>query len=191
VAYQYSSREDPVGCTLVGCLGGGLLGLFGGGLFLILLAVILALFRPDPTLEVTPPDRPDLRANISEDFLNRFVEQPAEGSVRVNVLPDNQVELIVDTVIQGFGVSVPAQIIGRFEIQLAEQTLAVRLIDTQVQGVQLPPELTDVFSSDVPLMNQNLQTMVNEMSQRLGISISFTGLRTDENGIQIEAREAR
>jgi hypothetical protein len=119
------------------------------------------------------------------------VDQPAEGSVRVNVLPDNQVELFVDTVIQGFGVNVPAQLIGRFEIQLANQTLAVRLIDTQVQGLQLPPELTDIFSRDVPLINQNLQTMVNEMSQRLGISIIFTGLRTDENGLQIEAREAR
>jgi hypothetical protein len=191
VAYQNSSREDPVGCTLAGCLGGGLLGLFGGGLFLILLAVILAVFGSDPTLEATPPDQPDLRANISESFLNRFVEQPAEGSIRVNVLPDNQVELIVDTLIQGLGVNVPAQIIGRFEIQLAEQTLAVRLVDTQVQGLQLPPELIDIFSNDIPLINQNLQTMVNEMSQRLGISIRFTGLRTDENGIHIEAREAR
>ena len=191
MAYQNSSREDPVGCTLAGCLGGGLLGLFGGGLFLILLAVILAIFRPDPTLEATPPDRPDLRANISEALLNRFAEQPAEGSVRVNVLPENQVELIVDTVIQGFGVNVPAQIIGLFEIQLANQTLAVRLLDTQVQGLQLPPELLDIFSSEVPLINQNLQTMVNEMSQRLGIAIIFTSLRTDENGIQIEAREVR
>ena len=191
MTYQYSSREDPVGCTLAGCLGGGLLGLFGGGLFLILLAILLAIFRPDPTLEATPPDRPDIRANISEGFLNRFAEQPAEGSLRVNVLPDNQVELMVDTVIQGFGVNVPAQLIGRFEIQLANQTLAVRLIDTQVHGLQLPPELSDIFSSDVSLINQNLQTLVNEMSQRLGISIIFTGLRTDENGIQIEAREAR
>ena len=109
----------------------------------------------------------------------------------MNVVPRNQVELVVDTVLQGFGLNVPAQITGRFEIQLASQTLAVRLVDTQVQGLQLPPELTDVFSRDVPLINQNLQTMINEMSQRMGISIIFTGLSTDENGIQIEAREVQ
>jgi hypothetical protein len=189
VAYQYSPREDPIGCTLAGCLGGGLLGLFGGGLLLVILAICLAVLRPDPVLEATPPDQPDLQVTINENFLNRFIEQPAQGMVRVNILPNNQVDLIADTVIQGFGVNVPVHITGRFEIQLADQALAVRLVDTQVEGLDLPPELIDIFSRDVPLINQNLQTMVDEFSQRLGMSVTFTGLNTDESQIQIEIRE--
>jgi hypothetical protein len=168
-----------------------LFGLVGGGLFLVILALTLAVLRPDPVLEPTPPGRPDLRATIGENFLNRFIEQPAEGSVRVNVISNNQVEIIADTIIQGFGLNVPAQIVGRFEIELANQSLVIRLLDTQVQGIELPPELVDVFSSEIPLINQNLQMMTEQISQRLGIPITFTGLRTDENQIQIEVREAR
>lgn len=191
MAHQYSPPEDSIGCTLAGCLGGGLVGLVGGGLFLVILALVLAILRPDPVLDPTPAGRPDLRATITENFLNRFIEQPAEGTVRVNVIPNNQVEIIADTVIQGFGVSVPAQIVGRFEIELANDSLAIRLLDTQVEGIDLPPELIDAFSGDIPLINQNIQTMTAQISQGLGIPVIFTGLSTGETQIQIEVRGAQ
>lgn len=191
MSHQYSFNEDPIGCGLVGCLGGVILGLFGGGILLVIAALTAAIVTPMPPLTPSSQAHPDLRVTVDEGFLNRFTDQPAEGTIRIDVLPDNQVQLIANTTIQAFGVTTPVQITGLFEIQLTQQKLQVQLIDTQVLGIPLPPELANFFSEDLIIINQDLSAMIDDASGVLGTAIIVSDVSTTESQIQLEIREIR
>jgi hypothetical protein len=169
-------------------LGGLILGLFGGGLLLILVSLFSALAAPAPTVEPTSPDRSDLRISLNENFLNRFIDQPAEGAVNVDILPANQIRVVANTSLDAFGLPVPVEITGLFQLQISAGTLKIFLLDSQVSGVTLPPEFGDFFSEDVALINRDLQMMVDEISNTLGIPITLIGLTTDDTQIQLEIR---
>lgn len=188
--HRYSFSQDPVGCGLSGCLGGLILGLFGGGVLLVLAALVAATTAPLPAPTPNPQPGPDLRVTITESFLNRFAEQPAEGSVSIDILPNNQVQLIADTSLEAFGLTTPVQITGLFELQLTPQTLQVQLLETQVSGLSLPPELADFFSEDILLVNQDLSSMVNDISNVLGTPVILSNLSTTDTQIQLEIKEA-
>jgi len=184
---QPTSNGDPVGCGLLGCLGGVILGLFGGAGLLVFITLNTATNASVPDVPPTFPNSPDLLITLDENFLNRFAEQPAAGSATVDILPGNQVLVMANTTVEAFGLLVPVQITGRFELQLSGQTLQVNLLDTQVLGIDF--QLSNVFEGDVALINQNLQVMVDEISATLGVPITFTHLQTTDTQIQVGVRE--
>ncbi len=188
--HSYSFDQDPVGCGLAGCLGGLLAG-FAGGIVLLLIAALTAASVsavPEPAPDAATPD---LRLTVDEAFLNRYAEQPAEGSVSIDILPGNQVQLIAHTTVQAFGLEAPVQINGLFAFQLTPQRLTIQLVDTQILGIDLPPEVTDFFSEDILLINQDLSILVDEISKALGTPVILTNLTTTNSQIQIELREAQ
>jgi hypothetical protein len=189
VRHQYSFNEDPVGCGILGCFGGLIFGLFGGSILLVVAALISAGTESMPMLNPASPTNPDLRVTVDESFLNRFAQQPAEGSVSIDVLPGNQVQLIANTNLEAFGINAPVQVTGLFEIQFIDQTLTVQLIDTQVLGIVLPPDLTNLFSDDIPIINQDLSNLIDNISTVLGTPIIITRINTTDTQIQLEIRE--
>lgn len=170
-----------------------MVGIIGGGLLLVGIALALALTAPQPALSPSAPDTPDLRVTLSEDFLNRFAKPPAqtETTVRVDLLPGNKIQLVVDTVVETLGVAIPVRLIGLLEVRLTGQTLEAHLIETQVEGLSLPVELTNVFEEDIGLINHDLQGMVDDLSQTLGTSIIITNLSTSDSQLQLDVREVR
>jgi hypothetical protein len=168
-------------------LAGLLLGFVGSALILILLAFNSALDAEVPTIPPPLSGNPDLRIILTEEFLNRFARQTAGDTVNIDVLPGNRVQIVADTAVQAFGVQVPVQITGLFEIQLAGQSLQIVLLDTQVAGIDL--NLDDFFSGDLAIFNQNIQTMFDELAANVGIPVAATGLSTTENQILIEVTE--
>ena len=184
---QYSTIDDPVGCGLLGCLGGFLLGLFGGITLVAVATLTAALAAPMPTLE--PSTGPDLQIRLDEGFINRFAEQPTDGTIHIDILPNNQVAIIGTTTLESFGLQAPVQITGIFELQFSNNTLQVNLINTEVAGMALPPELNNFFVDDIPLINANLSTMVDEVSRVLGVPVIITNISTDNVHIQLEIRE--
>jgi len=190
MSHQYSFNEDPIGCGLVGCLGGLIFGLVGGGILLVVAALTAAIVTPMPS--PTPSQtQPDLQVTVDESFLNRFTNQPAEGMIRIDVLPDNQVQLIVNTTIQIFGAATPVQITGLFEMQLIQQKLQVQLIDTQVLGIPPSVELANFFSEDLSIINQDLNAIIDDISGVLGTSIVVSNVNTTETQIQLDIQEIR
>jgi hypothetical protein len=188
--YNHNSlSDDPVGCGLLGCVGGVIFGLFGGGGLLVLASLLAALAAPVPAPASPPSPAADLRVTLDESFLNRFAEQPAAGSVTVDVLPGNRVNLVVNSSMEAFGLPVPVQIVGLFELQLNGNTLHVNLIDTQVSGGSIPVDASSVFSEDAIVVNQELQMAVDEISRTLGVPVTLTNLSTTDNQIQLEIRE--
>lgn len=187
--HQYSFNEDPIGCGLLGCLGGIILGVFGGTILLVIVAFTAAVVSPLPSLAPSSQTKPDLQVTVDETFLNRFTAQPAEGTIRIDVLPGNQVQLIANTTVPTSGVEVPVQIIGLFEIQFTRQKLQVVLIDSQVLGIPLSPQLADFFSQDLIIINQDLSTIVDEVSGVLSTAIIVSKVSTTESQIQLELME--
>ena len=189
--HQYSTSEDPIGCGLLGCLGGVIIGFLGGILVLILAAVIVAVLASPPFIG---PDRkiaPDVGLIIEEGFLNRYAEQPTGSSIRIDILPGNQALLILDTELVGSDVRTPVRISGQFEIRQAPAGLEVQLIETKVSGVSSPPDLSDFFGQDIPIINQDLAAMVGEISKALGTPIIISGLSTTETNVSLEIEEVR
>ncbi len=181
----YSPIDDPVGCGLLGCLGGVIFGLSGGIILAVLATLTAALVAPIPTLAPNPT-APDLRVTLSENFLNRFAEQPTDGTIRIDVLPNNQVAVIGNTTVM----NAPVQVTGLFELQFTGQMLQVRLINTQIAETSLPPELNGFFAEDVPVINQSLAAMVNAISATLGVPVIITNVSTNHVQIQLEIKES-
>lgn len=179
-----AASQSSVGCALAGCLGGLLLGFFGSALILIVLAFFSALDTP-----IAPPlsTNPDLDITLTEEFLNRFAQQSAADNISIDVLPGNRVQVLANTVVQVFGMQVPVQITGLFEIQLIGQSLQVVLLETQVAGIDL--DLSDFFKGDIAIVNQDIQTILDEVSTNVGTPVTATGLSTTETQIHIEVTE--
>jgi len=186
---QYAAIDDPIGCGLLGCLGGVVFGLFGGIIVLFFVAFVAALAASVPLPE--PTSGPDLRVTLDENFINRFAEQPTDGTIHIDIMPNNQIAIVGNTTLQGFGIQAPVQVTGIFDLQLTGQTLQVTLLKTEVAGFSVPPELDDLFVNDVPLINQNLDTMATEISNILGVPVIFTNVSTDNVQILLDIREAQ
>jgi hypothetical protein len=187
---QQTSIESSVGCGLLGCTGGALLGLLGGALLLILLSLIVATASPVPT-PVGANTSPDLRLTVHENFLNRFIQTSAEDTAQVDILPGNQFSIKVDTTVSLLGTSVPLQMVGLFEFQLNGQSIELRLIETKVSDVTLPPELTKFFDDALPGINQELNVALENVSTVLGVPLVYVDLGSDGTIFWLEAREAR
>lgn len=184
---QPSTPAGGVGCGLLGCLGGLVLGLTAGALVVLASALLTAVGGSVPA--ASPPAAPALKISLTEDFLNRYVEQPPTGSLQLDVQPGNRVQVNASTVADVLGMSVPVQVAGLFEIQSSVQTLRVSLLDTRVLGMDV--NLTGIFDSDTAQINQNLDTMMQDVSQTLGAPLELTGLTTTDSTIELEMREAR
>ena len=186
-----ASIEGSIGCGLWGCTGGALLGLLGGGLLLILLSLITAIASPTPLPSETNTS-PDLRLTVHENFLNRFIQTSAdEDTAQVDILPGNQFSLRVDTTVSLLGTSIPLQMVGLFEFQLNGQSIEIRLIDTKISDVTLPPELTKYFDEALPGINEELNVALENVSAVLGVPLVFVDLGSDDTIFWLEAREAR
>ncbi len=175
------------GCGLLGCLGGLILGLTASALVVLVSALVTAVGGSVPA--VTPPAAPALKISLTEDFLNRFVEQPPTGSLQIDVQPGNQVQVNANTTADVLGLPVPVQVAGLFQIRATPQTLRVELLDTRVLGLDV--NLSGIFDSDTAQINQSLDTMMQDISQTLGTSLELTGLSTTDTTIELEMREAR
>ncbi len=180
------SRESSLGCGFLGCLGDLIGGFVLGVIGVALLSLALALIAPMPV----PPDRatPDVRLSASEDFLNRFVQTSTDDeSVQVDILPGGQFEFLVDTAISVLGASIPVQLSGLFDVRLDGQLLQVRLLETRVSDMTLPPELADFFVVYLDEVNNELNTAVGNVSTALGVPITFVGVGSDGNTFWLEA----
>ncbi|MCK6630187.1 MAG: hypothetical protein L6R45_34050 [Anaerolineae bacterium] len=186
---QSSPPSDSPGYGLLGCAGGILVGLLGGGLLLVLASLVVAVIAPAPTLAETA-SVPGLRLTMNEASLNQFAQSTAGAPVQLDLLPGNQVNLTSDTSVTAFGVTLPVQITGRFGLQITPQsTVEVRLIQADVSGVDLPPETTaSMFDSQLPALNQSLNQMLVEASTVLGAPLTLTGLGTTDTEFWLEAR---
>lgn len=179
--------EDAVGCGLLGCLGGLIGGVAGGALLLLLAAFLMAVAAPDPP-PPGPGPQPDLRVTFTEEFLNRYVEQPADSTIAINVLPNNQVELTADTTVDALGVPFPVQLIGLIQVTTNGQTPQVALLNTRVVGIEF--DLPGLFSQDLQTINQNLQQMVEDIAATLGFPVNVTGISTSDTAVQVDVRAA-
>lgn len=177
-----------LGCGLLGCLAGVMAGLVGGAILWVIVSFLSALAAPLPVLSPAPPNQANIRIMVTEDFLNRFIEPPAEGgTAQINLLPNNQLQVTTHTTLPLL--ALPVDIIGLFELQAAGQTLEVRLLDTQVAGVDLPPDMQGLLNPDIFQVNQDLSQAVEAVSQQVGAPVIVTGLRTTETELLLELRE--
>ena len=183
------TQSQATGCGWLGCLGGILAGLLGGAALLIVLSLINAVTSSIPPTHPTPPDQADLQIMVDEAFLNRFIEQPADGAASIDILPGNQVRLVTDTGVEVFGAIVSIQVIGTFALQPKGQTIEIILLDTQISGIDLPLDLSGIFNEDITLVNQQLSAAIDEMAATLGTPVVITGLTTNDTTINLEFRE--
>jgi len=182
-----SSMESSLGCGVLGCLG-DLIGAFLLGVIgLILLSLVVSLIAPVPA--PTSPATPDVRLTVSESFLNRFVRtSTADESVQVDILPGGQFKFIVDTSVSVLGTPIPVQLTGLFDLQTTGQSLEVRLLETQVAGMTLPPELADFFANSLADVNRELNMAISNMSTALGVPLAFVGVGSDGSTFWLEAK---
>ena len=131
---------------------------------------------------------PDVRLTVSESFLNRFVRtSTADESIQVDILPGGQFKFIVDTSVSVLGISIPVQLTGLFDLQSTGQSLQVRLLETQVSDMTLPPELTDFFAGSLSDVNNELNLATARMSTALGVPLNFVGVGSDGGTFWLEA----
>ncbi len=187
---QSSVDVNSIGQAGWGCLVGLLLGLLGGGLLLFLLALGWALTTTVPPVTAAPNVTPDLRLTLSESFLERIIQTAIAETVNLDILPGNQFRLQLDTTLSAFGVAVPIQITGLFGLQLVDQAITVQLIDTQLLGFDLPPELANFFNHNLPAINRDVNQAWQELSTVLNMPLFLTGLGSDETKLWLEARAA-
>ena len=128
--------------------------------------------------------------------LNRF--SPAgflvyiqDYTVKLDVLPGNQVKLTVDATVEALGLQVPVRIAGLFQVQYIGQTLQVALLDTQVLGVSVPLDLTGYFDQNTATINQELNLMVSEISKTFNAPVVIINLSTTDNQILLDIREVQ
>lgn len=190
---RFSENQSPppgrlAGYGAIGCAAGLVVGMFGCGLLLIL----LAFFSASRPVSAEPPQTtdPDLRLAVQEEFFSRFVQSSTAETIVVDVLPGNRVSVTMDTTVLAFGKSLPIQVVPVFGLQAAGQALEVRLIDLQVNGVPLTPELEAAVAQNLPDINQRANQMLQDLSSALGMPIVITGLGTGEREFWLEARGA-
>lgn len=185
-----ATNENSAGLGLLGCLGGILLGIAGGGLLLGLASWVIALNQPLPPSPIPPPGAPDLRVVVTEDFLNRYVEPPVEGTVRVDILPQNQVQVQTNSTVEVFGVPAPIQASGLFGLELIGPTTPrINLLSTEVFGLEL--DMSRAFDRDIATVNQELQNLVNEVAVTLRVPVIIISLSSSDTQFQIDFREAQ
>jgi hypothetical protein len=187
--YESAPPHDSVGYGLLGCAGGILAGLLGGGILLLVTSLALALnaaVLPVPASGATP----DLRLTVREEAFNQFAQSTAGTPVQLDLLPGNQVSLKADTTVSAFGMTVPVQITGLFGVQISPQSsVEVRLIQANVSGVDLPQDtLAASFNDPLAAINQDLNEMVKNSSTLLGVPLVLTGLGTTDTTLWLEAR---
>ncbi len=187
---QPSDNGNSIGTGLLGCAGGLILGLVGGGLLLVLLSLGWALLTavPAATTAAPAPGRPDLRLTLNETFLGRTIQDSTAEAVSVDIRPDNRFSLQLDTAVSVLGTTLPVQLTGLFELQLVNQALAVQLVETQVFGLDLPPELANFFNDNLPAIHHDINQALTELSAALNLPLIPTGLGTDETRFWLEAR---
>jgi hypothetical protein len=144
-----------------------------------------------PSIEPDTDLAPDLQLTVAEGFLNRYAEQPPAGSVAIDIIPRNEIQLVVKTNVELSDGTAPVQIIGRFELLNTAQGLEIQLMDTQVVDSPLPLDLSDYFGPDLRLINQQLDLLVGEIARGLGNSIMVTDLSTTDTQIRLEIKEVR
>jgi hypothetical protein len=166
---------DLIGAFLVGIIG------------VVFLSLVMALMAPVPA--PTPGAIPDVRLTVSESFLNRFVRTSiADEAVQVDILPGGQFSFVVDTSVAALGLSIPVHLTGLFDVQPSGgQMLEVRLLETQMADMVLPPELNDFFAGSLANVNNELNIAVNNMSTALGAPLNFTGVGSTESTFWLEA----
>jgi hypothetical protein len=185
---QQTSLESSVGCGLAGCAGGVFLGVLGGSLLIIFFALGLAGASSVPAS--LPAATADLRVAVSENFLNQFIQPSSEDSVRVDVLPSRQFLLTVDTSISLLGVTIPFRLEGLFDVQLTNQSLVLRILETKISDATLPPQALNFFSLALPGINQEINTALDNLSTTLGIPLVLVDAGSDEDTFWLEARES-
>ena len=179
--------ESSLGCGFLGCLGDLIGAFFVGVIGLILLSLVVALMAPVPAPTPTAAT-PDVRLTASESFLNRFVRtSAADESVQVDILSGGQFKFIVDTTVSVLGASIPVQLTGLFELQSTGQSLEVRLLETQISDMTLPPELADFFAGSLSDVNNELNIAISSMSAALGVPLNFVGVGSDGSTFWLEA----
>jgi hypothetical protein len=184
------STSDSIGYGSLGCAGGLLLGLFGGGLLLVLLSLGWAVVSPAPAPAPAAGAGSDLRLTLSEPFLNRVVRDSMGEAAQVDVLPDNQLSVSLEADASELGLPISIPVMALFELQLLGQSLNLSLVDVQVSGFTAPPQLLNFFNDRVPVVNRNLNMALEELSNTLGAPLVLTGLGTDQTSFWVEAREA-
>lgn len=184
------SIEDSLGCGALGCAGGLLLGVFGGGFLLILVALVWAINTSIPSTPPAASPEADLRLMLHESFLNRVVQDKTEGKAHLDVMPGNRLAVTAEVDVSSLGLSVPVQVTGIFELQQTGQSLELHQVDMQVLGLNLPIDLSGRFDNDVVGVNQDLNLALEELSTTLDTPVVLTGLNSDETSLSIEAREA-
>jgi hypothetical protein len=184
------ATSTGAGCGLLGCLGGVILGLFGGAFLAVAIALFLAISAPVPGMAPTAPGNPDIKITLTEDFLNRYAAaQPTEGTVEIDLKPANQVQINANTVADVLGLPVPVQITGLFQFEVTPQAVQISLLDTQVFGLDI--ELSGLFDEDIAQINQEIDTLMQDVSQTLGAPMTLSGFSTTDTTIDIEMREAQ
>ena len=190
---RFSENQSPApgrlaGYGAIGCAAGLVAGMFGCGLLLILLAFFSAL-QPVSTEPPQATD-PDLRLTVQEEFFSRFVQSSTAETIQVDVLPGNRISVSLNTTVLAFGQSLPIEVVPVFGLQAAGQDLEVRLIDLQVNGVTLTPELEEAVAQNLPDINQRANQMLQDLASALGMPVVITGLGTGEREFWLEARGA-
>lgn len=183
------SGQNSIGCGLLGCLGGIAFGLLGGGILLVVISIILAITTSLPAPEPTPPDQADIQVTVDEEFLNRFLEQPPEGRVTLDIRPGNQIQVRANMPVDLFGSPIPIEMTSLFVLQPQGQTVDVTLLDTQISGLDLQLDLSDLFNEDITTVNQDLSGAIDEIAATLGVPVIITGLTTTDSTIEISLRE--
>lgn len=155
-----------------------------------MLSLVVAVVSPDPAPPVSTAAA-DLRLTVHEDFLNRFVQSSAVENVRVDILPGQRFNIIVDTSVSVLGTSLPVRIAGLFEVRLNGPTVEIRLLDTQVSDVTLPSAVTGYFNDSLSEINEELNIALNNVSTALDVPLILVALGSDDTTFWLEAREAR
>lgn len=188
---RFSENQAPLprrlaGFGAIGCAAGLVVGMFGCGLLLILLAFISA--SGPVSVEPAQTTDPDLRLTMQEEFFNRFVQSSTAETIQVDVMPGNRVSVAMDTTISAFGQNLSIEVVPVFGLQAAGHALEVRLIDLQANGVAMTPELEATVTQNLPDINQRANQMLQNLSSALGMPIVITGLGTGEREFWLEAR---
>ncbi|MCB0212323.1 MAG: hypothetical protein KDJ52_23480, partial [Anaerolineae bacterium] len=81
------------------------------------------------------------------------------------------------------------QVVGSFALQPQGQSVEVVLLDTQITGFDVSLDLTGLFNEDITMVNQELNSAINEVETTVGAPVVITGLTTTDTMIQLELRE--
>jgi len=189
------SEQPPLtasaaGYSLLGCAIGAVLGLIGASMLLVALSLLLAINASVTPTNAADSVSPDLRLTLQEQFLNRVIQDSLEENARLDILPNNQFQVVIDTELSVLGARVPLQVTGLFSLELVGQSLQAELIQTDVAGLDLPPELVDFFSAGLSGLNQEINEALQEVPTGLGMSLIFTDLGSTDSQLWLEAREA-